>query len=98
MKILIGTRLPKLVLLATCEGDMKLFKTVEPAEDGTVTVVRHGHTVTYPGPIGYIERDGKIYPEEPVLTSIAMMPYWDFVDQPDAYRRKMRRRKRPPRR
>jgi hypothetical protein len=87
LKNLTGSRLPKPILLATCEGDMKLFKTVEPAEDGTVTVIeRDGRTVTYPGPIGYIERDGQIYPEEPVFTSIKMMPYWDFVDEPEQQR------------
>ena len=34
-------------------------------------------------PIVYIERDGKVYPEEPVLTSIKMVPYWDFLEDPD---------------
>lgn len=84
LKNLTGTRLPKPTLLATCGDKMKLYKTVEPAEDGTVTVIRlDGCTVKYPGPIGYIERDDTIYPEEPVLTSIKMMPYWDFVDEPE---------------
>jgi hypothetical protein len=86
MKNLTGTRFPKPILLAICGDDMKLYKTVEPDRDGTVTVMeRGGHMVTYPGPIGYVERDGQIYPEEPVLTSVRMMPYWDFVEEPEKH-------------
>ena len=78
-----GTRLPKPVLIATSGNDMKLYKTVDPDENGYTTVVRYGQVATYPGPIGYIERNGKVYPEEPTLTSIKMVHYWDFLDDPD---------------
>jgi hypothetical protein len=76
---LTDTRLAKPILIATCGDDRKLYKTFEPCEDGTITAInRGGSTVTFPGPIGYIEYHGKISHEEPVFTSIKMVTYWEF--------------------
>lgn len=78
LEIKSGTRLPKPVLIATCEDGAELYVTVQPDDSGWIKLASGGQI---PGSIGFIKMaDSSRGPDEPTWTSVKMSPYWTFIE------------------